>query len=137
VSKTKTLWSCNECGHNQSKWTGSCPICQKWNTFVEEIEIVDKGNRFVSISDKAAKPMRIHEVKQVAFKRIATDLKEFDRLMGGGIVKGSLTLIGGDPGIGKSTLMMQVSQSLAKQGLIVLYICGEESVEQTSMRAQR
>ncbi len=81
--------------------------------------------------------MRIKEVKNVEFKRMMTNIEEFDRLMGGGIVKGSLTLVGGDPGIGKSTLMMQISHQLAVQGLTVLYVCGEESVEQTSLRAQR
>jgi len=137
MSKTKTLWSCSECGHTQTKWTGSCSMCQKWNTFVEELELDTKGSRFESSSTKGAQPMRIGEIKSVAFKRILTGFGEFDRLMGGGIVTGSLTLVGGDPGIGKSTLMLQVSQCLASQGLTVLYICGEESVEQTSLRANR
>lgn len=137
LSKTKTLWCCNECGHSQTKWTGSCSMCQKWNTFVEEVEIESKGRRFESASEKGAQPMRVGEIKNVSFKRILTGFGEFDRLMGGGVVTGSLTLVGGDPGIGKSTLMLQISQCLASQGLTVLYICGEESVEQTSMRAQR
>ncbi|NGX38272.1 MAG: DNA repair protein RadA [Chlamydiae bacterium] len=137
MAKTKTLWSCNECGHIQSKWTGSCSTCQKWNTFVEEVEISDKGKRFEAASEKAALPIRISDVKDIEFKRLKTGFGEFDRLMGGGIVAGSLTLVGGSPGIGKSTLMMQVSHKLAMQGLTVLYICGEESVEQTSLRAKR
>ncbi|NGX26807.1 MAG: DNA repair protein RadA [Chlamydiae bacterium] len=137
MGKTKTIWSCTECGHAQSKWTGSCTMCKNWNTFVEEVDAVQTTTRFAAASEKAAKPMRIREVKNVNFKRIKTGMEEFDRLMGGGIVTGSLTLIGGDPGIGKSTLMLQISSRLAMQGLIVLYVCGEESVEQTSLRAQR
>ena len=137
MGKTKTIWSCTECGHAQSKWTGSCTMCKNWNTFVEEVDAVQTTTRFAAISEKAAKPMRIREVKNVNFKRIKTGMEEFDRLMGGGIVTGSLTLIGGDPGIGKSTLMLQISSRLAMQGLIVLYVCGEESVEQISLRAQR
>ncbi len=120
----------------QTKWTGNCSICQKWNTFVEEVELTEKGNRF-ELGHKKALPMRIREIENVEFKRLLTGMGEFDRLMGGGIVKGSLTLVGGDPGIGKSTLMMQISHLLASQGLTVLYICGEESVEQTSLRAKR
>lgn len=136
MSKIKTVWSCSECGQSQSKWTGSCPTCKQWNTFIEEVELTE-SRRFEASSEKAAQPMRIKEVKNVEFKRMMTNIEEFDRLMGGGIVKGSLTLVGGDPGIGKSTLMMQISHQLAVQGLTVLYVCGEESVEQTSLRAQR
>lgn len=137
MAKTKTLWSCSECGHSQTKWSGNCATCKQWNTFVEEVDVPQSGQRFSAGSEKAAKPMRIRDVEKVEFKRMQTGIVEFDRLMGGGIVSGSLSLVGGDPGIGKSTLMMQISDALAKQGLMVLYICGEESVEQTSMRAQR
>lgn len=135
MAKVRHLWSCTDCGHTQSKWTGSCSVCQKWNTFVEEV--VEKDRRFEAISEKVAQPMRVAEVQSLSFHRHSTRMAEFDRLIGGGIVSGSLTLIGGDPGIGKSTLMMQVAQNLAQQGLTVLYICGEESVEQTSLRARR
>lgn len=137
MGKVKQIWCCTECGHTQTKWTGQCTTCQKWNTFAEEIEISEKGSRFESVKEKAAKPLRIREVENITFRRVQTGLGEFDRLMGGGIVPGSLVLVGGDPGIGKSTLMLQISHSLASQGLTVLYVCGEESVEQTSMRAQR
>lgn len=135
--KQKVLWSCTDCGHRQTKWTGSCSVCQKWNTFEQEIEIEDKGKRFESAGGESAKPMRVKEITITEFRRISTKISEFDRLLGGGIVNGSLTLIGGDPGIGKSTLMLQLAQNLAEQGLTVLYICGEESVEQTSLRASR
>lgn len=137
MAKQKVLWCCSECGHKQAKWTGNCTVCQKWNSFEQEIEIEDKGKRFESLKAETAQPMRVKEVKSSEFRRISTKMPEFDRLLGGGIVPGSLTLIGGDPGIGKSTLMLQLAQNLAEQGLTLLYVCGEESVEQTSLRAAR
>jgi DNA repair protein RadA/Sms len=137
MSKQKTLWSCGECGHKQMKWTGNCSVCQKWNTFAEEVEIVDKLERFKPTLKEPAQPMRVKDINIHAFPRMSTQMPEFDRLLGGGIVPGSLTLIGGDPGIGKSTLMLQLAHRLAEQKHIVLYICGEESVEQTSLRATR
>lgn len=137
MAKQKVFWSCGECGHKQTKWTGNCTVCQKWNTFLEEIEIEDKGKRFETVKKETAQPIRVKEITTTEFRRISTKMTEFDRLLGGGIVSGSLTLIGGDPGIGKSTLMLQLAQRLAEQGLTVLYICGEESVEQTSLRAGR
>lgn len=137
MSKQKVLWSCQECGHKQIKWAGSCASCQQWNTFVQEVALEERGQKFLSASREGAQPKRIHEIKKGEFKRISTKMGEFDRLLGGGLVSGSLTLIGGDPGIGKSTLMLQISQALAEQGLTVLYVCGEESVEQTSLRAER
>jgi DNA repair protein RadA/Sms len=135
--KQKVIWSCTDCGHRQVKWTGSCSVCQKWNTFVQELEIEEKGKRFEPGGRTAAQPMRVKEISTTDFRRISTLMPECDRLLGGGIVSGSLTLIGGDPGIGKSTLMMQIAQKLAEQNLTVLYVCGEESVEQTSLRASR
>jgi DNA repair protein RadA/Sms len=137
MSKQKTIWSCTECGHSQPKWSGSCTACQKWNTFSEEIQIQDKQRRFESKRLESATPLRLKEISAEPLTRFSTQMTEFDRLLGGGIVPGSLALIGGDPGIGKSTLMLQMSYNLAKQGLVVLYVCGEESVEQTSLRASR
>ncbi len=136
MAKTKRIWSCKECGHVQSKWTGSCSVCQKWNTFEEEVEVEQKG-RFEPTTEQPARPLRIHEVEHVERGRIMTKMPECDRLLGGGIVPGSLTLLAGDPGIGKSTLMLQIAHKLSEQGLTVLYVCGEESVEQTSLRAKR
>ncbi|HSX25907.1 MAG TPA: DNA repair protein RadA, partial [Chlamydiales bacterium] len=133
--KNKVIWSCRECGHAQPKWTGSCSACQNWNTLVEEVEIQEK--RFESKNTQSAKPVRISEVKADAFRRISTNMGELDRLFGGGLVEGSLILIGGEPGVGKSTLMLQIANALAGQGLVVLYICGEESTDQTSLRAKR
>lgn len=135
--KQKSVWYCQECGHKQSRWAGQCPQCSQWNTLHEEVEYSEKGKRFEAQSVKGSKPVRLKEVSFEETPRILTRVREFDRLTGGGIVPGSLTLIGGDPGIGKSTLMLQLSNVMAKQGLIVLYVCGEESVEQTTMRARR
>ena len=137
VIKQKNVWYCSECGHKQFKWAGQCPQCSKWNTLQEEIETIGAVKRFEAQAVASSRPVKL---KEVAFKetpRVQTLIKEYDRLIGGGQVPGSLTLVGGDPGIGKSTLMLQLSNSFAVQGLIVLYVCGEESVEQTSLRARR
>lgn len=137
MNKTKVMWSCRECGHSQLKWTGSCSQCQNWNTLVEEAVVEEKKQKFESKKKEAVQAVRIHEVDAKASKRIGTQMGELDRLFGGGIVEGSLVLIGGEPGVGKSTLLLQMSNALAQQGLTVLYICGEESAEQTSLRAKR
>ncbi|MEM1282468.1 MAG: DNA repair protein RadA [Chlamydiota bacterium] len=137
VTKQKSVWYCSECGHKQLKWVGQCPQCSQWNTMHEEVELTDKAKRFEAQNVESAKPVRLKEVSLEEAPRLKTHVSEFDRLMGGGVVPGSFALIGGDPGIGKSTLMLQLSNVLAKQGLLVLYVCGEESVEQTSMRAKR
>lgn len=135
--KVKSVWSCRECGHNQMKWTGSCPSCQNWNTLVEEAAVVEKKPRFESKRLQPAKPVRIREVNPTSQKRLATCMGELDRLFGGGIVGGSLILVGGEPGVGKSTLLLQIANAMASQGLTILYVCGEESVEQTALRALR
>lgn len=137
ATKQKSVWYCSECGNKQHKWSGQCSQCSQWNSFQEEIELAGAARRFESQPVSNSRPIRLKEVTIGETPRILTHIAEFDRLIGGGIVPGSLTLVGGDPGIGKSTLMLQLSQSLAKQGLTVLYVCGEESVEQTSMRARR
>ena len=137
MAKQKTVWHCSECGQKQFKWIGQCPSCNEWNTFQEEVEIAPSSRKFEAQPIQPSRPIKITEVKMQDNKRIATKIGECDRLLGGGIVRGSLTLIGGDPGIGKSTLMLQLSHALASQGLVVLYVCGEESVEQTSLRAHR
>lgn len=136
-TKQKSVWYCTECGHKQLKWAGQCSQCAKWNTLHEEVEMASKQRHFESQVTKLSRPIRINEINLDDTPRVKTLVPELDRLLGGGIIRGSLSLIGGDPGIGKSTLMLQLSNSLAKQGFVVLYVCGEESVEQTSMRAQR
>lgn len=135
--KSKSAWFCQDCGHKQMKWSGQCPACHQWNTLQEEIEVSSEPQRFGATTRSTEKPVRLKEILHTPTKRILTGLGEFDHLIGGGIVPGSLTLVGGDPGIGKSTLMLQISHTLAKQGLTVLYICGEESTQQTSLRARR
>jgi DNA repair protein RadA/Sms len=135
--KQKSVWYCSDCGHKQTKWAGQCSSCSNWNTFQEEIEIKSTERRFESQLKTNSKPVRLKDISLTKTPRIKTFINEYDRLIGGGQVPGSLTLVGGDPGIGKSTLMLQLSAALGNQGLIVLYISGEESVEQTSMRAER
>ncbi|MBA2368128.1 MAG: DNA repair protein RadA [Candidatus Protochlamydia sp.] len=135
--KQKSVWYCSDCGHKQLKWLGQCPACTKWNTFQEELELPALPRRFEAQTLTPNRPVKLKEIRLNELPRILTHINECDRLLGGGLVPGSLTLVGGDPGIGKSTLLLQLSYSLAKQGLIVLYICGEESVDQTSLRAHR
>lgn len=137
ATKTKSVWSCIDCGHSQAKWSGQCPTCTAWNTIQEELEISPKGYKFESEIKGSSKPRKLSEVSLQETPRTSTGVSELDRLFGGGIVPGSLTLIGGDPGIGKSTLMLQLSNRLAKKGMKVLYVSGEESLEQTSHRAKR
>jgi len=137
MSKTKIIWACRECGHTQGKWTGSCGGCQNWNSLIEEVAIEEKKARFESKKIGPAKPVRIKDVGAVEFKRLSTKMGELDRLFGNGIVTGSLILVAGEPGVGKSTLLLQIANSIAQQGLNVLYVCGEESAEQTSLRALR
>ncbi|MFA6915582.1 MAG: DNA repair protein RadA [Parachlamydiales bacterium] len=135
--KQKNVWSCNECGHQAPRWLGQCPQCSLWNTLHEETIAAPLSRRFEGQSNTPSKPVRLKEVNTQAIPRMSTTLAEVDRLLGGGLVPGALTLVGGDPGIGKSTLMLQLAQAMAKQGQLVLYVCGEESVEQTSLRAKR
>ncbi len=137
--KTKTIFVCNNCGYESPKWLGKCPGCYKWNTFVEQI---DDRNKTVSVKATgqltgfSSGTFALNDVTVKSFKRIKTGITEFDNMIGGGIVPGSLTLLGGAPGIGKSTLMMQISGALAKTGT-VLYISGEESLSQVKSRAER
>jgi DNA repair protein RadA/Sms len=133
----KTVWSCRECGHFQLKWAGSCPTCKNWNTLTEEKQPEEEPQKFVSKKTEKNKAVRLRDIDANGFVRIATNMGELDRLLGGGLVEGSLLLVGGEPGVGKSTLMLQISNALASQGLSVLYVSGEESAEQTSLRAKR
>lgn len=137
MTKQKTVWCCAECGHTQWKWSGQCSQCSHWNTFHEELDTSQLVKKFIAQAQTSSKPVKISDVVLEENSRIFSHVKEFDRLMGGGIMNGSLTLVGGDPGIGKSTLLLQISEALAQQGLTVLYVCGEESVAQTSLRGKR
>jgi DNA repair protein RadA/Sms len=135
--KVKSVWCCTSCGNKQARWSGQCSACSSWNTMQEELETVGKAENRRQIAPKQTKPVRLSEITARDTPRLKTEMKEFDRLVGGGIVPGSLTLIGGDPGIGKSTISLQLAHALAKQGVLVLYISGEESLEQTALRAKR
>jgi len=137
MTKQKTLWVCQECGNKQLKWAGSCSVCREWNTLSEEVSVSEKKGRFETKGLRTSRPMLIQEVNTENFRRFKTQYQEFDRLAGGGVVQGSLNLLGGEPGIGKSTLLLQLANNFAAQGLVVLYVCGEESTEQTSLRARR
>lgn len=134
-----SIFFCQHCGYESSKWMGQCPGCQEWNSFVEEK--VDKkaqssSGKIVS-AHKDAKPTPISQISLVEENRTSTNIAELDRVLGGGIVTGSLVLVGGDPGIGKSTLLLQVCKNLAEQEKKVLYISGEESLQQIKIRAKR
>lgn len=130
---------CQECGYESAKWMGKCPGCNTWNTMVEEVEVSSSRNRHTigGGTRTVSKPEKITAIEIKKEPRITTKMQELDRVLGGGIVPGSLVLIGGDPGIGKSTLLLQVSAQLAEKQHPVLYISGEESSRQTKMRADR
>ncbi len=135
--KNVSVYFCQNCGHESTKWMGQCPGCREWNTFVEEI--IDKksvGKTKASSDKEASHPVSLSGIQYEQEERIATDFPELDRVLGGGIVPGSLVLVGGDPGIGKSTLLLQVCQKLSGK-MDVLYISGEESLQQIKMRAER
>ena len=137
-SKKVTVYFCQSCGYESSKWMGQCPGCRDWNTLVEEI--VEKKSvgkvKVVTAEKDELRPTRISEINMHSRERMKTGFQELDRVLGGGIVPGSLVLVGGDPGIGKSTLLLQVCRNLADTSEI-LYISGEESLQQIKMRAQR
>ena len=132
----KTMFFCQECGYESSKWQGQCPGCKAWNTFVEEPAQIVKGIRTQN-SGRELKPVALKEVSLTEQTRVSTGMKELDRVLGGGIVRGSLLLVGGDPGIGKSTILLQVCRNLSAAYHKVLYISGEESLQQIRMRAGR
>ena len=132
----KTVFFCQECGYESPKGMGQCPGCKSWNTFVEETVSPNQTKHQEATGRKKAEPVALSEISLDEEDRIHTGIKELDRVLGGGIVQGSMTLVGGDPGIGKSTLLLQVCRNLADQ-VSVLYISGEESLKQIKLRAQR
>src|SRR5699024_2886377 len=138
VAKRKTKYVCQECGYESPKWMGKCPACNQWNTLTEELEPSRSKRHTIEKNDKTHhRPEKITAIESQEESRLTTSMKEFNRVLGGGIVPGSLVLIGGDPGIGKSTLLLQISAQLAEKMLPVLYISGEESPRQTKLRADR
>src|SRR3954471_10473502 len=136
MAKAKTIYSCTECGGQALKWQGQCPHCQAWNTLEETVsEAAPSANRYALIAE-AGKLQRLSEVEASEEERISTGVAEFDRVLGGGLVSGGVVLIGGDPGIGKSTLLLQSLAEIAADKR-ALYISGEESAAQIALRAQR
>lgn len=138
MANKKTVFFCQECGYEAGKWLGQCPGCRAWNSFVEEpVKVTAQGKRVTMGLKEDSKPLPISGIDLKEEVRLTTDITELDRVLGGGIVAGSLTLVGGDPGIGKSTLLLQVCQKLADKQVDVLYISGEESLRQIKLRAER
>lgn len=136
--KLKTIFVCQNCGYESAKWLGRCPGCSNWNTFTEEKQepVLTSSQNTRQLTGFSSGTFALNDVSVKSFERIKTGINEFDNMIGGGIVPGSLTLLGGAPGIGKSTLMLQISGALAKSGT-VLYISGEESLSQVKSRAER
>lgn len=139
TSKIKTVFFCTECGYESAKWSGQCPSCREWNT-MKEHSVSDravKTGRIQKALAEASKPLLLKEIPLGDEDRLASGIAEFDRVLGGGTVPGSLILVGGDPGIGKSTLLLQVCRMFSEKGINVLYVSGEESPKQIKMRAER
>ena len=135
--KAKTIYSCQTCGYQAPKWMGKCPDCSTWDSFVEERMVVSARPGKAGVISSAATPVAIDSIQLDTEYRLHTNIQEFDRVLGGGLVFGTLILIGGDPGIGKSTLMLQALYGLARQGHKVLYVSGEESIRQLRLRSKR
>jgi DNA repair protein RadA/Sms len=135
MAKIQTKYVCQSCGYVSPRWVGKCPSCNEWNTFVEEVSTPLKLSKKPKGAASNIEPVPLEDLENEDVPRVKTNIEEFDRVLGGGLVPGSLILLGGDPGIGKSTLMMQVALKL--QGQVILYITGEESVRQIKLRAER
>ena len=137
MAKSKTVFVCNNCGYESAKWLGKCPACNEWNSFYEEkIAKTTDGAFSTDKKTKSAKPSSLNSIEGKEATRTSTGVNELDRVLGGGIVKGSLVLLGGEPGIGKSTLILQICDKMQGEGK-VLYVSGEESAEQIKIRADR
>ena len=137
MPKAKTIFFCQNCGFESSKWMGQCPACKEWNSFAEEPQASTKKTAAGNVRKDTPQPKTLSEIEMNQAARMSTGMGELDRVLGGGIVQGSLVLVGGDPGIGKSTLLLQVCRNLSDAGKKVLYISGEESLQQIRLRAER
>lgn len=137
MPKAKTIFFCQNCGFESSKWMGQCPACKEWNSFAEEPQTLTKKTAAGNVRKDTPQPKTLSEIEMNQAARMSTGMGELDRVLGGGIVQGSLVLVGGDPGIGKSTLLLQVCRNLSDAGKKVLYISGEESLQQIRLRAER
>ena len=136
MAKSKTIFVCSECGNESSKWLGKCPACNSWNTFYEQKVVETKAGSHKDLAKSENKPQKLNSYEAKETLRTSTGFGELDRVLGGGLVKGSLVLLGGEPGIGKSTLILQICDKVKGEGK-VLYVSGEESAEQIKMRADR
>lgn len=136
MAKSKTVFVCSECGNESSKWLGKCPACNSWNSFYEQKIIESKNSSLKDKSQSNNKPQKLNSYEAKETLRTSTGFGELDRVLGGGLVKGSLVLLGGEPGIGKSTLILQICDKVKGEGK-VLYVSGEESAEQIKLRADR
>ena len=136
MAKSKTVFFCGECGYESAKWLGQCPVCKAWNAF-SEAPAIKKGGSSLKPGVAASLPIKIKDVSLESDERVTTGISELDRVLGGGIVKGSLVLVGGHPGIGKSTLLLQMCAKLADKNVSVLYVSGEESERQIAIRSER
>ena len=136
MAKSKTVFFCGECGYESAKWLGQCPVCKAWNAF-SEAPAIKKGGSSLKTGVAASLPIKIKDVSLESDERVTTGISELDRVLGGGIVKGSLVLVGGDPGIGKSTLLLQMCAKLSDKNVSVLYVSGEESERQIAIRSER
>mgnify|MGYP001623754286 FL=1 len=136
MAKNKTVFVCSECGNESSKWLGKCPACNSWNSFYEQKIVETKSGTHKDLSKSENKPQKLNSYEAKETLRTSTGFGELDRVLGGGLVKGSLVLLGGEPGIGKSTLILQICDKIKGEGK-VLYVSGEESAEQIKMRADR
>ncbi|MBI5695140.1 MAG: AAA family ATPase, partial [Nitrospirae bacterium] len=137
MAKEKTYFACQACGAQSPRWLGKCPDCGGWNTMVEESEAAQRGAAAKYVEGATSRPMPIAEIAAEGEHRTSVGIGELDRVLGGGLVKGSVVLVGGDPGIGKSTLMLQAMEELASRGGRVLYVSGEESARQIKLRGER
>lgn len=137
--KTKSVYVCTECGYQSAKWLGKCPSCSEWNTLEEQVLVDEKKTKGVSTpySGKSSPAVQLNKLEAPDYMRIKTGTDELDRVLGGGLVSGSVVLISGEPGIGKSTLLMQICGTIADEGKKILYVSGEESPSQLKMRANR
>ena len=138
MAKSKTMYVCGECGYTTPKWLGKCPDCGKWNTFAEEVQQPEvEEKKLKRAPGRGGMALPIGEIPDEAAARMSSGIGELDRVLGGGVVEGSMVLVGGDPGIGKSTLLTQLSANLSARGDKVLYVSGEESMRQIKLRATR
>ena len=137
MAKTQTMFVCQSCGYQSPKWVGKCPDCSEWATLVEETCVVEKSSKRSASSGSFAAPTSITDLAATGASRTSSGIREFDRVLGGGVVSGSLVLVGGDPGIGKSTIMIQAANNLSLSSGKVLYVSGEESPEQIKLRSNR